>query len=284
MLKHMSLLASPLELMIYPFEFLLALMRYLFLMDEDECQNESTLENLRTLGKGNEVVVLSLGTVASLALSRKGVAHITPNLFFSKAKSPAMDKQAVEFCKEWHESIDNPLMSFHGVSIGEAMECDFYFFFIDAVRSVEIARTLLQDSFDTIFIPPPRLRDVKYSIHNICYDTLPSILTYLAGQKGITVLEFRRSPSSTEEAVLRRDYRKRFPGLFLSSLMFLLKNLSVTSGSCYCIGTCRDMHWHLMTTELSAVSETRTEGDLESIQASCTRGSRGIKSLVSSGS
>lgn len=204
-------------------------MRYLFLMDEIDSQNESTLERLKALGKDNEVVVLSLGTLASHTLRKMKVSYVTPNLFFSKEESATKDKQSVAFCRGWYKSIDHPLMSYHGVSIGEVLEFDFYFLFIDALRSVEIAETLLQDSFDTIYVPS---LDSKEVWHNGCYYTLPSVLTYMAAQKGIKVARFERLSRAVTENKQNRNRARKWSSFVLhngmllkSCALFLCKNL-----------------------------------------------------------
>ena len=204
-------------------------MRYLFLMDEAECQNESTLERLRTLRKSDEVVVLSLSTLASLALRRMGVDYVTPDLFFSKEKSTAIDKQSAIFCRGWYRAIDHPLMSFHGALIGETLEFDFYHLFIDALRSVEIVRSLLEDSFETIYIPSLDFEDSWYVLS--CHYTLPSILVCLAGQKGMKVVNLER-PSGVVAETLRRHapsrqwFRLLIDDVFLSlsCIQFLFRN------------------------------------------------------------
>jgi hypothetical protein len=200
-------------------------MRYLFLMDEAECQNEPTLERLRILRKDNEIVVLSLGTLANLALRRNGIAYVTPDIFFSKEKSSAIDKQVVRFCREWYKSVDLPIMSFHGVLIGEILEYDFYCLFIDALRSVEIAKTILKDSFDAIYLPSSGssigFREIGF--HTMCYETLPPILASLANQKSIGVA--RLEPSSNLRAKMRQKHGlHELVDFMTSSVRFLRRN------------------------------------------------------------
>lgn len=187
-------------------------MRCLFLIDETDSQNESTFERLKALRKDNEVVVLSLNTLASNTLRKMGIPFVTPNLFFSKEKSPAMDKQSMAFSSAWYKSVDHPLMSYHGVSIGEALEYDFYFLFIDALRSIEIAETLLQNPFDAIYVPSLDSHEIW---HDACYYTLPSMLTYMAAQKGIKVARLER-PSwwVTEDQEKRSRARRRSSYVF----------------------------------------------------------------------
>jgi hypothetical protein len=198
-------------------------------MDEAGCRDGSTLDKLRTLRESGEVVVLSLDTLAGLALRRMGVPYVTPDLFFKKEKSNAMDKQSVAFSTRWYKSLDNPLMSYHGVSIGEVLEYDFYFLFIDAVRSVEIANGLLRDSFDVIYMPPP---DASYVGHSACYNILPSILEYLACQRGVNVVRLERPSQRATRTTKSFGWARRRLGLvfcnrtlLMSSSMFLVENL-----------------------------------------------------------
>ena len=117
-LKPASKLVRLLGLMSHLLEFVLDPMKYLFLVGENECQNESALEKLGTLREISEIVVLSLGTFVSLPLRRNGVAHVPPNHSLLKAKSPALDKHTFEFCREWYESIDKPFLFLTGVPTG----------------------------------------------------------------------------------------------------------------------------------------------------------------------
>ncbi len=200
-------------------------MRYLCLMDETDSQDESTLERLKALGRDNEVIVLSLDTLASLALLANGISYVTPALFFSKEKSSAIDWQVVRICKEWYKSSPSPQMSFHGVSIGEVLEYDFYYLFIDALRSVEIARTILEDSFDVIYLPSldpsDSLRNI--SVHAMCHQTLPLILATLASQKGLKLVRFE--PISDQRTVPRpKQGLHELVDFMSSSVRFLRMN------------------------------------------------------------
>ena len=200
-------------------------MRYLFLMDEAECQNEHALESLKTFRQNNEVVVLSLSTLASIALRRMGILYVTPDMFLSKENSPAIDKQAVELSKGWYMSVDLPLMSYRGVSVGEILEFDFYHLFIDAMRSIEIANRLIRDAYDAIYLPSfeSSIGFGKIIFNSMCYQTLPAVLTSLASQKGVKIIVSK--PPLNQ--ILEMD---RVPGrhgqldFAFSITMFLLKN------------------------------------------------------------
>ncbi len=200
-------------------------MRYLFLMDETESRNELTLNRLRTLREDSEIVVLGLGTLACLALRTNGIAYVTPDLFFSKEISSAIDKQAVRLCREWYKSVASPIPSFHGVSIGEMLEYDFYYLFVDALRSVEIARTILTDSFDAIYLPSldSSIGFREIGFHTMCYETIPPILASLAGQKGIRVTRLELASNLGAEMRQKRG-RHGYAGFAVSSVLLMLRN------------------------------------------------------------
>ncbi|MBU1158564.1 MAG: CDP-glycerol glycerophosphotransferase family protein [Candidatus Thermoplasmatota archaeon] len=211
-------------------------MSYLFLINEAECHNSSTLDRLKRLRENNEVVVLSLNTLASLALRRMGIDYVTPNLFFAEEKSFAVDMQAGILCREWYKTISHPLLSFHGASIGEALEFDFFHLFIDALRSVEIVRELLKNPFETIFVPSWDSETFKYV--DSCYYTLPSILVYLANQRGIRVVNLERSSSVLRRTLRRLPHpRQRFNFMIYNAFsvasfaMFLLENFRALTSS-----------------------------------------------------
>ena len=201
-------------------------MKCLFLMDEAGCRSKPILDKLRAIRESSEVVVLSLDTLAGLSLRCMGIPYVTPDLFFKKEKSEAMDNRSGAFSTGWYKSMDNPLMSYHGVSIGEVLEYDFYHLFIDAIRSVEIANGLLRDSFDVIYMPPP---DATFVGHSICYNTIPAILEYMAGQKGVDVVRLGRSARRVTRAAHSASRARGWLGLVFYNRT-LLKSCSVFLG------------------------------------------------------
>ncbi|HIH01331.1 TPA: hypothetical protein HA259_04530 [Thermoplasmata archaeon] len=165
-------------------------MRALYLVDEALSEDPATLSRLRSLGEGDEAVVVPLSTLASLSLRKEGIPFLRVEKLFPREKWQALDSKAAELSRRWHEhlSSETHLLRFHGVSIGQALELDFYFIFIDAVRSAEIASALLKDPFDTIYLPPIDAQSISETTYNICYDTLPSFVAHMAARKGIPVV------------------------------------------------------------------------------------------------
>ena len=194
-------------------------MRTLFLVDEAMSEDEATLRRLKSRGEGEVKVVVPLSTLAGLLLQKEGIPHTRPDTLFPKDRWESIDAKAAEFCRQWHRSVsaDTSLLDYHGISIGAALEMEFYFVFIDAIRNVEIAATLLKDRFDTIYLPPPRVHGIRDTTYNICYDTLPPLIVHLAAQKGIPTVTLGRERNGSA-----RQY-----GFVVSCALFLKENLRV---------------------------------------------------------
>lgn len=191
-------------------------MRTLLLVDEILSKDADTLNWLKTHDEDDEVVVVPLSTHASLSLQNEGIPILRADTCFSKEESQSMDSKAAEFCRRWHETVsgETPLMTFHGVSIGEALAVDFYFLFIDAIRSAEIAESLMTNPFDRIILPSLNVEGVRDNTYNICYDTLPLLIAHIAATRGIPVIMKGR----------RRSSRARMDSFALSCTLFVREN------------------------------------------------------------
>ena len=191
-------------------------MRTLFLIDEALSMDKATLDRLRSHGEDDEKVIVPLSTLASLSLQREGVPIVRANEYFQMDRWESMDSKAAELCKRWHEvlSTDTPLLRFHGVSIGEALELDFYFIFIDALRSAEIAASLFKEPFDKIYMPPFDVQSIRDTTYNICYETLPPLVSYIAAQRKIPVVTLGQ----------QRNGRGRQYGFAVSCALFMKEN------------------------------------------------------------
>jgi hypothetical protein len=191
-------------------------MRTLFLIDEALSRDKTTIDRLRSRGEGDERVVVPLSTLASLSLQREGVPIVRADEHFPMERWESMDLKAADLCRRWHEvlSAETQLLRFHGVSIGEALELDFYFVFVDAVRSSEIAASLLKDSYDKIFMPPFDVQSIRDTTYTTCFETLPPLVAYMAARKGIPVVTLGRE---------RKNGSKQY-GFTVSCALFLKEN------------------------------------------------------------
>lgn len=239
-------------------------MRCLFLVDEAGSRDDSILNKLEDLRKSGEVVVLSLDTLAGLELRRKGIPYDTPDHYFKKEKAAEMDKQSVAFSTGWYRSMDNPLMYYRGVSIGEVLEYGFYFLFIDAIRSVEIANGLLRGSYDAIYMPSP---DPRYVGHSACYNTIPTVLEHLARRAGVNVVRLDGAVSGRAGVARGAGGGKKPFGLLfqnrrlpISGFTFVRENL----GSLVALFLKRGMKRHALTYEdrwlLASLSDAHGRG------------------------
>ena len=202
-------------------------MKVLFLVDEVECENEKTIRKISDSKEGAEVVVLGLSTLADLALRNKGVDYKTPNMYFSKEKAPALDKKAYALARDWYKFLDPSVISYRGVSLGEVLEYEFYHLLVDALRSVEISSSLLEESFDVVYVPShlPCLDDSGISFQTVCYQTLPLILSDMARKKGIRVESLSPPVELSQPSQRRRSIAFSDQGFVVSNLLFIKKNL-----------------------------------------------------------
>jgi hypothetical protein len=201
-------------------------MRYLFAIDEIESKNQNTLRLLRELKMDSEVVVLGLSTLADMSLRREDILYVTPDVFFSMEKSSEIDKRAYAISQMWHKLLDPDLISYRGVSIGEALEYDFYHLLVDTLRSIEIANTILKDSYDVVYLPSsgPSLDGRGISFHTVCYQTLPLIISDYARKRGMKVVRLSPSPDRRPTAARWRPRVLTDQGFMASGALFLLKN------------------------------------------------------------
>ncbi|BDZ68999.1 hypothetical protein [Methanobacterium ferruginis] len=156
----------------------------LFLINEESEDFEDLLEKINEINKQDKSVVISLTVLTSQELGMEGIEYKTPEMYFDKSLGTELDNEALNFAKTWYSSFENEL-NYKGVSLGEMVESDFYFFFVDALRSVEIATEILsKETPDAIYLPGNiKLEDPSV----ICYETLPDTIKYLAEGKNISV-------------------------------------------------------------------------------------------------
>ena len=84
-------------------------------------------------------------------LRKDDLEYRTPADYLNRSKCGSIDRTAVELGRTWHSRLDT---MHHGISLGEMMEYDFVMYFIDALRSIEIAREIISvETPDAITVP-----------------------------------------------------------------------------------------------------------------------------------
>ncbi len=159
-------------------------MTSLFLLTETWDEFPSVAEPLRQEGAAKNAVVLPLDFWAGEKLRRAPLPFERPRDYFDAAIGRDLDVLAAKLAQSWHASLEDRLHH-RGIPLGQMAEYDFTFLFIDALRSVEIARRLFEvRAPDRVFLSRPSF---SRSPDAICHESLPSVVNYLARQQELPV-------------------------------------------------------------------------------------------------
>ncbi len=132
------------------------------------------------IAERKDLTIISLSVLTSLELKKRGIKYKTPDLYFDKSMCDKLDNNALKFAKNWYNPFEKEL-SYKGVSLGEMLEHDFYFLFVDILRCIKIAEKIVEiESPDEIFLPKNmKMNEVNFA----CYENLPNALHFLSDEK-----------------------------------------------------------------------------------------------------
>ena len=158
-----------------------------------------------------EVLVIALDSLASAKLRERNIAHQTPVRFLNlSGDDDEFTNKAVTFAKTWYQPFGDSLW-YDGVSLGEVVEYDFCFLFNDALRSIEIARKIMEQfSPDEIVLPYKTTFDMPPMV---CYEALAPALSHLASLNGIKTSVIRLDPMD-KLAALTTSSKERLASFF----------------------------------------------------------------------
>ncbi len=141
------------------------------------------IANKATIG-AEEVVIVPLGFHSEDELSGFNATVRYPEEFFDRSKSDSMDSIALEVARSWYSPLGESIV-FNGVNLAQMCEYSFYLVFVDCQRNIEIAKRLLEEErADRLILPQTRLTT---EISEICYESLPNALEFMARENGIVV-------------------------------------------------------------------------------------------------
>ena len=136
----------------------------------------TTLPHIRKAQQKGRVIILALDFWAARRLHQLHIAYKTPGQYFDAAVTP-VDTTAIEMARCWYGPISSDLQ-YRGISLGTMAEYDFAFLFIDALRCIEIAATIIsREKPDVITLPTGMLLAEP---PNLSYEALPGALDHLA--------------------------------------------------------------------------------------------------------
>jgi CDP-glycerol glycerophosphotransferase (TagB/SpsB family) len=129
-------------------------------------------------------IVLGLDYGSFAELRRRKIRYRSPMEYLDARKCQKMDAEAVDLARNWYRSIDDKL-SYHQISLGEMVEYDFVFLFMDALRAVEIANCIIEVERPTKIFLPQNVPQAMASA--VRYEALSSAVLHVAGLKEIPV-------------------------------------------------------------------------------------------------
>jgi UDP-N-acetylglucosamine 2-epimerase len=133
---------------------------------------------------GSKVIVLGLDFHSWMELRRRSIRYKTPADYLDKRVCAKIDTEAICLAREWYKSINDKIM-YHGISLGEMQEYNFAFLFIDALRDIEIANSVINiEKPDEVWLPAniPVL-----NANAVRYEALPKAMIHKAKARGINV-------------------------------------------------------------------------------------------------
>lgn len=142
---------------------------------------------------GTKLTVLGLDFESWTELRKRKIPYKTPGEYLDTAQCDAIDKEALHFARTWYRPYSRDT-TYHGISLGEMVEFNFVMYFIDSLRSIEIARQVIElESPTQIFLPQsvPPIPATAAGAAGIRYYTLVNAINYIAESLGIRVSYLR---------------------------------------------------------------------------------------------
>lgn len=133
---------------------------------------------------GSRVIVVGLDFHSWVELRMRSIRYKTPADYLDKSVCAKIDTEAIRLARGWYRSF-NDKITYNGVSLGEMSEYDFAFLFIDALRCIELANSLVKiEQPDEIWLP----RTVSLRRPNaIRYEALAKAVAHTARSKGVNI-------------------------------------------------------------------------------------------------
>jgi len=157
--------------------------KILFLISEESDNFYKSIKIIKKLiSTGCDLTVISLSVLTSMELKKCQIDYKTPNFYMNKLDFDEIDKVSLKFAKNWYKPFENEII-YDGISLGEMLEYNFYFLFVDAIRCVEIGKEIfLSEKPDSIYLPLNlKMNDPNF----LCYEALPKVILSLSDQHNI---------------------------------------------------------------------------------------------------
>lgn len=190
-------------------------MASLFLLGSTWDESPALVRAVLKRGAGKDATILALDFWAGRKLREASIAYQTPREYLEIDHFRDLDALATRFAHTWYE-VPGDRLAHNGISLGELAEYGFTFLFIDALRSVEIARRVFdRQEPDRLFLSPRSLPRPLPNPNSICHESLPSVARHLAHDRNIPVNGSEHPPPLGREGESRDGVRgsRRLQGL-----------------------------------------------------------------------
>jgi hypothetical protein len=146
---------------------------------------KKSLPIIEELKRGRDkVLVMGIDIPSWAELRSHNIQHVTPAKYFDKSRCSRIDAEAIYLAEHWYRNV-NGKMIWDGISLGEMAEYDFAFLFIDALRSIDIANSVIDlEAPDEIWLPADSPMRAPNSVR---YEALIKAIACVAEREGIRV-------------------------------------------------------------------------------------------------
>jgi len=138
--------------------------------------------SMAKLSSQHKPLILAADFASSIHLRELNLSYVVPAHYLDRRKCDSIDERAVALARNWYKSVESRL-TYHRISIGEMKTYDFVHVFIDAFRSIEIAKKILSsENLSELMIPETVPKGPANASR---YQALPRALAYIADSYGV---------------------------------------------------------------------------------------------------
>ena len=129
-------------------------------------------------------------------LRRSKIDFKTPSEYFSGENCARINAEAARLARSWYKNIE-PNLPYHTISLAEMVQYDFVHSFIDALRSIEIASTIIETEQPSQIILPRHWPIRK--ANSVRYESLPKCLAHFAHLSGTKATYYESTETRSSE-------------------------------------------------------------------------------------
>ncbi|NPV51772.1 MAG: hypothetical protein HPY60_11350 [Candidatus Methanofastidiosum sp.] len=201
--------------------------KILFLISEESKNFNLSLDKIEELlHNGCNVTVISLSALTSIELKKRKIEYKTPSYYSDDFNHCELDRISLEFAQNWYKPFEEDI-TYRGINLGEMLEYDFYFLFVDVLRGFRIVERILSSECPNIIYIP---NDLSLNDPNfVCYETLPMILQKFPYQKPVKIISLNEISSNIQNKSIQKyfsfEFRDKLLYFYMRSVNFYLTHV-----------------------------------------------------------